>query len=125
MIGVGTGARWPSQVGALKSSDHARRSHCEPQSRLFMGGKCNAVTSYICFRPVLGCSDASDSESRLIFQHFSRSIKSSSSHSNGPTFSSFLVRSLRPMRAKKNIEKMLTKKFGLENGHKRIQSSFS
>ena len=25
--------------------------------------------------PVLGCIDASDSESRLIFQHFSRSIK--------------------------------------------------
>ena len=34
------------------------------------------VKSYIHFRPVLGCIDASDTESRLILQHFSGSIKS-------------------------------------------------
>ena len=43
-----------------------------------IGCKCNryGVTSYIYFRLVLGCIDVSDSESKLIFQHFSRSIKS-------------------------------------------------
>ena len=39
----------------------------------------------------------------ILLQQFLRFTKlfTSSSHSNGPTFSSFLVRSLRPMRAKK------------------------
>ena len=41
----------------------------------------------------------------VVGQHFAhtRQCFSSSSHSNGPTFSSFLVRSLRPMRAKKQM----------------------
>ena len=33
------------------------------------------ATSYIYFRPVLGCMDASDSQSSLTFQHFSRYIE--------------------------------------------------
>ena len=41
-----------------------------PSPGLEIGCKCNGVTSYIYFRPVLGCINASVSEERLILQYF-------------------------------------------------------